>query len=65
MSVTIARPFVIASLAVVLAAGLGACREHEQGRPMSYEKGVYGGQMDDPLTDEARQRLRQRHTQNW
>lgn len=48
---------------MLLVAGLAACREQEQARPLAYEKGVYGGQQDEPLTEEAQERLRQRQRQ--
>lgn len=48
---------------MLLAAGLTACREPEQGRAFVHEKGVYGGQQDDPLTEDAQERLRQRQRQ--
>lgn len=42
---------------VVLVAGLGACREDEQDRPLHYEQGVYGGKKDTPLTAEQQREL--------
>lgn len=52
----------IAILAVAaMAIGLGACREEEQDRPLTFEPGVYGGAPDQELTDDARQTLDQRH----
>ncbi len=63
---TFTKPILVAVLGLLLAAGLSACRDSEQGRPMAYEKGVYGGQQDESLSDEARERLRQRHQgQRW
>ena len=48
-------------VALAAAAGLLAgCNEAESGRPLTYEKGVYKGKQDEPLTDEAREQLRQR-----
>ena len=48
-------------MALVAAAGLLAgCNEAETGRPLTYEKGVYKGKLDEPLTDAAREQLRQR-----
>lgn len=62
----VAKPMLIVCLGVAMAAGLAGCRDDEQGRPLMYEEGVYGGQHDDPLTEEARERLRQRHAgQRW
>lgn len=46
---------------VALAIGLGACREEEQDRPLTFEPGVYGGAPDEVLTDDARQTLDRRH----
>lgn len=46
--------------ATILTLGLGACRESEQGRPLSYQKGVYQGQEDQSLSDAQLQELRQR-----
>ena len=42
---------------VALVAGLGACREHEQDRPLRYEQGVYGGKKDTPLTAKQQREL--------
>ncbi|MFQ5468092.1 MAG: hypothetical protein ACE5DS_08145 [Kiloniellaceae bacterium] len=39
---------------------LSACDEAEQGRILRYEKGVYLGQKDPPLSDQDREILRQR-----
>jgi hypothetical protein len=48
-------------LALAVAAGLLAgCNEAESGRPLTYEKGVYKGKQDEPLSGEAREQLRQR-----
>ncbi|GHD45782.1 hypothetical protein GCM10017083_14240 [Thalassobaculum fulvum] len=41
-------------------AALAGCREQEQGRPLTYEKGVYQGQPDDALADDTLETLRQR-----
>ena len=32
---------------------LSGCREEEQGRPLSYDKGVYGGKADASLSAET------------
>jgi hypothetical protein len=40
-----------------------SCREDEQNRPLTYDKGAYQGQQDEALTDEAVDTLRQRSTQ--
>ena len=52
----------IVTLACLVAAGasLGACREDEQGRVLLFEKGVYLGKADTPITEEARRNLRTR-----
>ncbi len=47
--------------AVVMAAGLGACRQEEQNRPLTYEKGVYSGPKGTELSTEQQQQLRSRH----
>jgi hypothetical protein len=36
------------------------CREEEQNRPLTYDKGSYQGQPDQTLTDEQVETLRQR-----
>jgi hypothetical protein len=36
------------------------CREEEQNRPLTYDKGSYQGQPDQALTDEQVEALRQR-----
>jgi hypothetical protein len=46
--------------ATILALGLGACRQSEQGRPLTYQKGVYQGPVDKPLSDAQLQELRHR-----
>jgi hypothetical protein len=43
-----------------LAFGLAACDEHEQGRILHHEKGVYLGKEDTPLSDADRKELRDR-----
>ncbi len=46
-------------LGCVAAAGvsLGACREDEQGRVLIFEKGVYLGKPDTPVSEDARRAL--------
>ncbi len=44
----------------VIPAGLAACDENEQNRPLTYKKGVYGGAVDQELTDDQRRELRRR-----
>jgi hypothetical protein len=43
-----------------LLAGLSACREEEQDRPLVEEKGVYQGETDDPLSPQQVEALRSR-----
>ncbi|WP_321341572.1 hypothetical protein [Breoghania sp.] len=42
---------------VLFAAGLASCREEEQGRPLHYVHGEYGGKKDTPLTAEQKRAL--------
>lgn len=51
------------AMAVLLAIGLGACREEERNRPLAYEKGVYNGPRGVELTEEQLRNLRQRARQ--
>lgn len=44
----------------VLAIGLSACDQSEQDRPLTYEKGVYGGANDQELDETQRKELRRR-----
>ena len=48
----------LAIAAIALAAQ--GCREEEQDRPLTYDKGTYQGQPDPALTDQQVQTLRQR-----
>ncbi len=50
------------ALAAALAASLtlAACDDAEQGRVLRYEKGVYLGKPDTPLTQEAKENMRVR-----
>lgn len=41
-------------------AALAGCRDQEQGRPLSYEKGTYQGKPDTALPSETLDALRQR-----
>ncbi|MDP6175106.1 MAG: hypothetical protein QGF09_13150 [Rhodospirillales bacterium] len=57
------KPFrcaVLIGCAAALAVTLGACRPEEQGRILSYQKGVYLGKADSPLTAKARSAARDR-----
>lgn len=47
-------------LILALAAGLSACRESEQGRPLKLEPGVYTGKKDAKLTEQQVEALRER-----
>ncbi len=49
----------IVALACLVAVGasLGACREDEQGRVLLYDKGVYLGKPDTPVSGDARRAL--------
>lgn len=51
--------WIILPLAVL---ALGGCWEVD--RPLSYDKGVYGGKKDQKLTEEQLEALRQRATQS-
>lgn len=46
--------------ALVLVLPAAGCREDEQGRPLHFEKGVYGGSEDETLTQQDRDALRER-----
>ena len=50
------------TVAVWLAIALAAqgCREDEQNRPLTYDKGTYQGQPDEALSEEQVEVLRQR-----
>ncbi len=52
------RLSVAAAFAAVFVLLLGGCKE--PGRPLSYEKGVYGGKADQSLSAEQLQALHQR-----
>jgi hypothetical protein len=52
---------VMAMLALAgLVLALQACREDEQNRPLVYDKGTYGGQVDEKLEQDQIDALRQR-----
>lgn len=53
---TVAAWLVITGIALVVQ----GCREDEQDRPLTYDKGTYQGQPDQPLTDQQVETLRQR-----
>ncbi len=50
----------VIGLAAVLALTLGACREDEQGRRLTYEPGVYKGKADTPVSEQVRRSLKTR-----
>jgi hypothetical protein len=55
------RSQVMAGLAVIaLAVSLAGCREHEQGRPLSFQPGVFQGEKPPGLTEEQRKQLHDR-----
>ena len=56
---TLKAVFLLAS-AVVAGVTLAACREEEQGRILNYEKGVYLGKADAPVSETARRAQRER-----
>jgi hypothetical protein len=45
---------------VGIALTVQSCREDEQDRPLTYDKGTYQGHPDEGLTDEQVETLRQR-----
>ncbi len=57
----ISRRTLMLGLAAAMAGGLGACREEELDRPLSYEKGKYIGKKGTRLNDEQLRALQQRH----
>ena len=55
------RRMLFATLALALAAtALAACREEEQGRPLSFNKGVYKAQKGDQVSAAAVQEMQGR-----
>ena len=56
----------ICLVAAGLALALSACRENEQNRPLTFEKGVYEGKADQALSEQDRDELRGRtHIQQF
>jgi hypothetical protein len=55
-----ARRALLAVAIVGLAASTSGCREDEQGRPMTKQKGVYEGQADEKLDEGQLSDLRSR-----
>ncbi|MCP5365648.1 MAG: hypothetical protein H6905_10565 [Hyphomicrobiales bacterium] len=54
------RGLKLGAWAILLSLGLTACDSHQQSRPLNYEKGVYLGRPDTPLSEDTLQRLRDR-----
>ena len=54
------RRWTKAALVVVGVLALTGCRVEDQGRPVSFEPGVYKGQKSPALTDEQRRALQER-----
>ncbi|MFN0262990.1 hypothetical protein ACKTEK_03835 [Tepidamorphus sp. 3E244] len=63
MTRPIVRKAGLALVAASLALTLQACRENEQERPLSFEKGVYSGEPDQKLSAEQTDELRRRASQ--
>ena len=63
--VSIARRCLAIGAAALMVTALGACRGDEQGRPLTYEKGVYGGQPDESLSEEQRRELNRRAASSY
>jgi hypothetical protein len=57
---TLFRTATVMALAAALVLTLGACREEEQNRRLTYEPGVYKGKADTPISAEAKRSLRTR-----
>lgn len=54
------RGVLLAALLLTPIVLLSGCREEEQNRPLSHQKGVYQGKPDTSLSDNAVETLRQR-----
>ena len=62
---SIMKMFVL-GLLFLIALNLSACREEEQGRPLKYNKGIYGGNADTTINEGKVYQLRQRASgQAW
>ena len=57
---TVSSRWIIVLAAASLTAVLAGCRENEQGRPLSFDKGTYGGQVDQSIDAETRRQLQDR-----
>ena len=53
------RAFLVLAM-IGLAIGITACRENERGRPMTKQKGVYEGPVDEKLAEDRLEDLRLR-----
>jgi len=57
---------IIALLIIFLSLSLQACKKEEQGRPLSYNKGVYQGNADNTLSVSEVYNLKKRVSgQSW
>ena len=57
---------IIVLLILFLSLSLQACKKEEQGRPLSYNKGVYHGNADNTLTGSEVYNLKKRVSgQSW
>ncbi len=52
--------FFIISIILLASFTLNACKKEEQGRPLSYKKGVYQGNPDNALNDNEVYQLKKR-----
>lgn len=46
--------------AIGVTALVAGCRDNEQDRPLAFDKGVYGGQADEEISEETRKQLQDR-----
>ena len=61
----ISKYFII-SIVLLASFTLNACKKEEQGRPLSYNKGVYQGNPDNALNDNEVYQLKKRVSgQSW
>ncbi|MEM8877611.1 MAG: hypothetical protein AAGD23_07035 [Pseudomonadota bacterium] len=60
LGTTITKRLLVLIAAGSVAAMVAGCRENEQGRPLAFDKGVYGGQADQQISDETRKQLQDR-----
>lgn len=56
----ILKSVVLLGCAAAAALTLGACREEEQDRSLAFQKGVYSGAPDTPVSEQARRAQRER-----